>query len=248
MNDDTQTTEVEAPVTTDTVETQTSEANAQQTQEAPEAAQAQEGTPEVNVTDTVEEKLFAGKYKTVEDMEAAYKELNSKFTNTTQEKAELSRILNEAFATPEQPQVVEQDAYGMEPDPVNSEIENLKRVTAVQSFIMSHEGANADAMQQVLSTDPLVKQISGHEAKLEYAYLRSQNMGQQKAIAAAEQKAVERTQAKVVEKQTAQVETTRKVDTGDEGSELYNRATGNYSKSDRDKARMEIIRKNLVNL
>ena len=248
MNDETQTTEVEAPVSTDTVETQASEASTQTTNEAPEAAQTQEGQSEITATDTVEDKLYAGTYKTVEDMEKAYAELNSKFTNTSQEKAELSRILNEAFATPSEQPLVQQDVYGEEPDPVNTEIENLKRVTAVQSFIMSHTDANADAMQQVLNSDPLVKQITGHEAKLEYAYLRSQNMGQQKAIAAAEQKAVERTQAKVVEKQAAQVETTRKVDTSDEGSELFNRATGNYSKADRDKARMEIIRKNLVNL
>lgn len=248
MNDDTQASQAQEPVQDTSSSVDISEASAQSNEVAPEAAQVQEGTPEVNATDTVEEKLYAGKYKTVEDMESAYKELNSKFTNTTQEKAELSRILNEAFATPQQPVVEQQDVYGIEPDPVNSEIENLKRVTAVQSFIMSHEGANADAMQQVLNSDPLVKQISGHEAKLEYAYLRSQNMGQQQAIAAAQQQAVQQTQAKVVEKQAAQVETSRKVDTSNEGSELLDRATGNYSKADRDKARMDIIRKNLVNL
>ncbi len=42
--------------------------------------------------ETAEEKLYAGKYKSVEEMEKAHEELQSKFTKTAQEKAELERL------------------------------------------------------------------------------------------------------------------------------------------------------------
>ena len=242
---DTQASQAQDPVTTDTsVPVETSEASTQTNDGTPEATQEIEGNTEIKATDTVEEKLYAGKYKNVEDMEKAYQDLQSKFTNTAQEKAELSRILNESFAEPE-PQAQPADPYAVEPDPLNNEIERLKQVTAVQSFIMSHENADAAAMQQVLSSDPMIKQIQGHEAKLEYAYLRSQNMSQQKAIESATKEAVQQTKAKIVEKQTVQVESTKANEQVDEKSDLMSRMSqGSYEQ--RESARREYIRKYLV--
>lgn len=243
---DTQATEADAPVQTDTADTQASEAN-EVTNEAPETTQATEAqeasTTEVNATDTADEKLYAGKYKTPEEMEKAYKSLETKFGQTASEKAELARTLNQAFAAP-----TGGDDGFEEFDTVNQEIEGLKRVTAVQSFIMSHNDADAQAMQKVLAEDPLVKQISGHDAKLEYAYLRSQNMARPKAIAEAEKRAADTAVAKVAEKTSAQVETARKTEKTDQGDELFSKATGNHPQDVRDAARRELIKKHLVNL
>jgi len=52
----------------------------------------------------------------------------------------------------------------------------------------------------------------------------------------------------MVEKQAAQVETARKAEQTDENSQLYEKATGNYSQAERDAARRALIRKNLINL
>lgn len=240
--------QTEEPEATDTsTQADTSDAGTQ-TDEAPEATPAVEEQPEVKATDTAEEKLYAGKYKTVEEMEKAYQELNSTFSKTSQEKAELSRILNEAFAAPEPSSAPpsQDDLYQEESNPVNQEIESLKRQTAVQGFIMNHQDADASQMGKILAEDPLVKQISGHEAKLEYAYLRSQNMAQSKAIAEAEKKGAQATQAKIAEKQVAQVETAGKTaERTDEKSELQERmSTGPVEQ--REKARREYIKKYLV--
>jgi len=247
---DTQASGTEAPAVADTVTTQPSEAS-EVKNEAPETTQGTEAqeapTTEVKAEDTAGDKLYAGKYKSVEDMEKAYTELQSKFGQTTNEKAELSRILNEAFQSPAPAtaQAVTDDGYQDEANPVNQEIDSLKRVTAVQSFIMSHPEADPASMQKVLADDPLVKQISGHDAKLEYAFLRSQNMAQPRAIAEAEKKAAIQAQAKIAEKQTAQVETARVSTPVDDKGELKNRmSTG--SREDRDAARREYIRKYLV--
>lgn len=176
-------------------------------------------------------------------MEKAYKELESKFGQTTSEKAELSRILNESFATPATADTG--DDFTDEPNPVNQEIDSLKRVTAVQSFIMSHPDANPTGMQKVLAEDPLVKQISGHDAKLEYAFLRSQSMSQPKAIAEAEKKAAQAAVIKTAEKQTAQVESSTKSAPTDEKADLKTRMSSG-SQEQRDAARREYIKKYLV--
>lgn len=242
MDTETQAAQVADPVQADTSAPEAQSEASTQVNEAPEAASASQEA-DVNATDTVEDKLYAGKYKSVEDMEKAYTELQSKFGQTTSEKAELSRILNEAFTPTQQAQEAVDD-YS-ESDPVNQEIETLKRTTAVQGFIMNHQDANPAEMQKILSEDPLVRQISGHEAKLEYAYLRSQNMGHSKAVAEAKKTAASATQAKIVEKQTAQVEAVKTSEQTDEKSELKGRmASGSYE--EREKARREYIRKYLV--
>lgn len=253
--DETQAVGNEAPVEqTDTVESQSSEAS-QNTNQAPEATQGEAPAkeveaPEVKVEDTAEEKLYAGKYKTAEDMEKAYQELNSKFTNTSQEKAELAKILNEAFSSPEpasQQRPETDDYYQEESNPADQKIEALERKTAVQSFIISHTDADPATMQKVLSEDPLVAQINGHEAKLEYAYLRSQSLSSQAAIAAAEKRGADQTQAKIAEKQVAQVESATSAEQVDEKSELKNKAmTG--KPDERKSARLEYIRKHLTNI
>ncbi len=48
-------------------------------------------------------KLYAGKFKTPEDIEKAYQELESKFTRTSQEKADLERRSTAAAAAPPPP-------------------------------------------------------------------------------------------------------------------------------------------------
>lgn len=238
----------DTPAPADTVEQQASTAS-EVTSETPEATQgtgSQEATPtEVNATDTVEEKLFAGKYKTADEMEKAYLNLQSKATKDSQEKAELSRILNEAYTTPA-PTADTGDGFSEEPDPVTQEIERLKHVTAVQSFIITHPDADAVAMQKVLSEDSMIKQISGADARLEYAFLKSKNMASPKAIEEARQTAANQATAKIAEKQAAQVETAQKAEEVQDS--LLEKATGNYTYEDRQKARQELIRKHLVNL
>lgn len=234
------------PVETDTSDAQPSEANVQ-TNNAPEESQAAEEKPaeDVKTEDTAEEKLYAGKYKSPEEMEKAYKELESKFGKETSEKAELTRILNEAFTV--EPTQTQPDESAEEPDPLTEKVERLDRQTAVQNFIFAHPDANPSAMQEVLSKDPMVAQITGHDAKLEYAYFKSQNMSTNKAIAEAKKSASTETTAKIAEKQAAQVESARKAEEEADGS-LLEKATGNYSFEEREKARRELIKKHLTKL
>ena len=243
--DETQTTGTNAPTkTVDTVEDQNSEASLQVDNVAPEAAQVEE--PTVKATDTADDKLYAGKYKSVEEMEKAYLSAQTKLTETASEKAELSRILNESFGTEEpQAQTVEADLF-TEPDVVKSELENVKRSQAVMMFVMNHQDADPKTMQEVLSSDPLVKQIQGHEAKLEYAYLRSQSMSQNKAIAEATKTGAQQAQAKIVEKQAAQVETAQQSAAPiDEKAELKERMQSGPL-ADREAARKAYIKKYLI--
>lgn len=243
---DTQAPGTDAPAQADTADTQVSEAS-EVKQEAPEATQNEQGTQtEVTATDTAESKLYAGKYKTAEEMEKAYVNLQSKATRDAMEKADLSRTLNQAFSTPEITDTG--DSFSDETDPRNQDIENLKRTTSVQSFIMTHPDANGAAMNEVLNKDPYVKQMPSYEAKLQYAYALSQNMSQPQAIAEARKEAAQATQVKVAEKQAAQVEAARATQPTDEGAELFERATGNYDQATRDKARLGVIKKRLINL
>lgn len=248
MNEDTQTTGTSAPDNSDTVENQASEASVQTNNETPEAPQSTESS-DVKAEDTVEEKLYAGKYKSAEEMEKAYTELQSKATRDSQEKAELTRILNEAFATPVTTTVPDTASEDFEETTtVNPVVEQLQQDNAVVKFIMGHQDADGETMGKVLAEDPMVKQITGYEAKLEYAYLRSQNMGQAKAIAEAKKSAQVATQVKTAEKQAAQVESAQKTEPINEDSDLMDKATGNHPQEVRDAARLAIIRKNLVNL
>lgn len=204
----------DAPVQTETAPAPNSEADLQVNNTTPEAAQG-EGAPELNATETVEEKLYAGKYKSAEDLEKAYLSAQSEASKMAGEKAELSRILSDAFAEApvSQPQAQSQDDYGFQDEsaqPVNREIEGLKRDQAVTSFIFSHPDADGAAIMEVLSKDPNVAHISTYQAKLNYAHAVSQNSTKSKTIEAARKQAQVDTQVKVAEKQAAQVESATK--------------------------------------
>jgi len=242
--------DTQAPVTPDPVTdtpqvTDTSETNQLATNDAPEVTQAteaaQEATPaEVKTEDTAQEKLLAGKYKSVEDLENAYKNAESKLHEESSQKAELTRILNESFTpTPEVDTV--DDYSGIEPD------DSVKRDIAVMKFIMSHGEADGAAMSEVLANDPLISQIQGHEAKLEYAYAKAQLQNQGKTVAEATKQAQQDTQAKIVEKQAAQVETAQKVTDVNDASEQLGIATSGTPEQ-REEARMKLIRQHLTKL
>jgi hypothetical protein len=244
MDNDTQATGVDEPTVVDTSETQPSEASSPVSNEAPEATQGIEET-EVKAEDTAEEKLYAGKYKTVEDMEKAYKELQTKATKDAMQKADMAKAITSTLdaQADEAAQI-----NGYETDPIVEKVDRLERKDAVTSFMLSHSDAKVEAMDEVLKTDPIVATINSYQGRLEYAYLKSKNMVTNEAVVEAQKKGAAQAQAKILEKQTAQVETARKAEQTDQDSELYERATGNYSMEDRDAARREYIRRNLVNL
>lgn len=247
MDEETQAPAKDAPVeTTETAETQPSEASNPVNNETPEASQEVKES-DVKAEETVEEKLYAGKYKSVEDLEKAYQSAQSEATKLSQDRAELSRLLEESFASPSEPvaQTEETDSYE-DVDPVRQELDGLKRDSAVSKFAFSHPDADGTVMNQVLQSDPMVKNIQGYEAKLEYAYLKSQNMTSKKAVEEATKKAAQQTQAKIVEKQTAQVETAGKAEKIDERTDILNRMQNARTNEDAEKARREYIRKYLV--
>lgn len=241
-------TDDKTPVVTDTVEStdNTQETSASERQnETPEATQIDEGKEsEVKVEDTVEEKLLAGKYKTPEDLEKAYKELESKYGSTSSNLAELTRTLTEAFVS-EASDDASQETYEGYEQP-NQSNEKLKQDNAIIKFMLSHGDANGEAMQKVLTEDPLISQINGYDAKLEYAYLRSQNMTQTKVIAEAKKEASKQAEVKVIEKQAAQVESSSRTEQVDEATELRSKATGNYTAKEREAARKSVLKKILA--
>lgn len=238
------------PKNEDTLDTQQSEASkasdSQESEEpkgleeAPEANQGEveEGNPDetgVNAEDTADDTLLAGKYKTPEELERAYKELESKFGKETGEKAKLSRTLDTVLS-PEQ-----DTGVGV------SETEALRRDTAVLKFLVAHNDVDADSMKEILSSDPLLNQISGHEAKLEYAYLRSKELTRDQAMAQVQKQAQNETKAKVAEKEAAKVESAKKAEPVDDGTELLNKATSG-SQEERQAARLALYKKHLADL
>lgn len=219
MDNDTPNTGVDAPAVdnsqqVDTAETPSIEATVQVEQVAPEAAQSTgETSSEITATDTAEERLYAGKYKSVDDLERSYTELQSKATRDAQEKAELARILNETFTTPETPAtapVEDTASYAYEEsDPVVQKLQVIERKDAVRDFVLAHPDADGQAVNQILQSDPVAASIPTYEGKLEYAYFKSQATAAPKVVAEAEKRASEQTQVKIAEKQAAQVEGAR---------------------------------------
>ncbi|MEY2912597.1 MAG: hypothetical protein RLZZ184_1906 [Cyanobacteriota bacterium] len=116
-------------------------------------------------------------------MEKAYKELESKFGQTTSEKAELAKQLQGTFTEQEieQTQQLVDDGYTI--DPVAQKVERLERNDAVSRFIFAHPDADGSAIKEILTTDPHIAQIGSYDARLEYAYLKSAAMNTNKAIA-----------------------------------------------------------------
>lgn len=195
----------EAPVNTETAPAPETEADVQ-VSETPEAAEVQEAP--VNATETVENKLYAGKYKSAEELEKAYLSAQSEASRISQEKAELSKILADAFtAEPESEVQTPVSSYEDEPEESTSNPNSeVNRKLAVMEFAMANPDANGAAMMEVLKSDPYIKQINSYEAKLRYAHAISQNTAKPKAIAEAQTQARVETQAKIAEKQAAQVE------------------------------------------
>lgn len=203
----------DAPAPAETAPAPNIEADVQAS-ETPEAAVANEEAP-VNATETVEEKLYAGKYKSAEDLEKAYLSAQSEASRISQEKAELSKILADAFAAEPAPvtQAGTEAAYDdYEETTPNSNNANdvVTRDLSVLKFVVSNPDADGAAMMEVLKNDPLVANINGYDAKLKYAYAISQNTGKPKAVAEAVAQAQVQTQAKIAEKQAAQVESATK--------------------------------------
>lgn len=235
MSNDTPVSGTEAPeVTTapDTAQPQSTEASGQANTQTPDVTPdnvpAQEAVaPETNTEDTVEEKLLAGKYKSVEDLERSYKELESKHGQTASEKAELARILTDAFSAPAPaPQASVPDTdydADTEADPVNQELSSIKTRLAITEFLSAHQDADAQSLVEIIGSDPNVANITSPEAKLEYAYLKSQNATQAKVVAEAQKQGAVQAQAKAAEKQVAQVESARKAEPVNDKSELLAR-------------------------
>lgn len=221
MDDETQTTGVQdAPAVDSTPQAETapsqdSAADVQVTSEAPEAAQSTgETSTEITATETAEERLYAGKYKTPEELEKAYTSAQSEASRISAEKAELARILNETFTAPDpvaQAPVQETASYDEyeTPDPVAQKLEVMERKDAVRDFVLLHPDADGQSVNKILQSDPIAQSIPTYEGKLEYAYLKSQATAAPKAVAEAEKRASEQTQVKIAEKQAAQVEGAR---------------------------------------
>lgn len=223
MDNDTPVVEEQVPVEDTTNPQPENEADVQVTNEAPEASQDVKD-PDMNAEDTAGEKLYAGKYKSVEDMEKAYQELNSKFTNTTQEKAELAKILNDTFTLPESDSSDEDDdSYREEVNPLAQKVQALELKSSVNDFLYTHKDVDAGAMQEVLQNDPIVSQMTTPEARMEYAYLKSKNMATSKAVVEAEKRGADQAAVKVAEKHVAQVEQAQKAEPINERADLMNR-------------------------
>lgn len=242
-SNDTQASDVQDP-TKDTPEQQDQSKAGELENQTPEANQEEEvketSETDVNATDTAE-KLLAGKYKTPEDLEKAYKELESRFGKESSEKAELSKVLNEVM-TPS-----EEDTASTSEDLEYSADDKVQRDMAVLKFIISHGDANAENMKKVLAEDPMVSQINSHEAKLEYAYLRAKDATSSQAMNEAQKVAQDEAKAKIAEKEGAQVESAKKAEPTDEGADLLSKATEG-TPDERKAARNALIRKHLTNL
>jgi hypothetical protein len=213
------------------------------TQEAPEASQGEQ--TDVKAEDTAEAKLLAGKYKTVEELEKAYSELHSEYGRTTSEKAELQRILNEAFTPPADNADTGYDDEQEVSTPAGDD--KTQRDVSVLKFTIAHPDADGTLMNEVLAKDPNVKYIKGYEAKLEYAYAQSQVQKMKNLMAEAKKQGAAEAQAKTAEKEAAQVETGKRTEPVDEQAELLDKAK-NGTPEERKAARLALIRKNLVNL
>lgn len=247
--DDTQTaSEPQEPVTSTDTSSATDQTATEQVVTTPDATVAEQGTEtpvtQISAEDTAESKLYAGKYKSVEDLEKSYIELQSKNGRDAAEKAELARTLEEILIAPQSDSRIEDvGSYG-EVDPLATKVESLERLTTVQSFIFTHEDADATSMDKILREDPMIAHIANPMAKLEYAYNKSRNESSSKAIEAARQEASNQTIAKVAEKQSAQVEGAGSSTQPDENDELYEKATGNYGPQERKAARLAWLKKN----
>lgn len=235
MDEDNLTPVSEAPQE-DKVNEQISETSNPVNNEAPDTNQGEEETG-INGEDKAD-KLLAGTFKSTEELERAYKELRTKATKDAMQKAELAKTVNNTLS--EQTEGL----YG--DDHVAVKLDAMERSNAVNSFTITHPDANVAEVDSILRSDPVVQSIGTYEGRLEYAYLKSQNMATQKAVEEAGKKAAVQKEAKILEKQAAQVESSRKAEPEQDTDLLTQASTGSYEQ--REAARRELIRKHLINL
>jgi hypothetical protein len=148
------------PVVHQTTQVETQQSQAEQTPtQVVETPTVQTQTQEPTKTGpTVTERLFAGKFKTVEELEASYKEAERQFHVKTQEAA-AAKKLAEANKTPEQ---ISQEAASRKAELVNSLLEDPEKVIrevqeqariqqeqalAVQRAVEDWKKANPDVAQ-----------------------------------------------------------------------------------------------------
>lgn len=255
---DTQTPAEENPQTEDTSQKQEqSEASGLAEQEAPEANQNEEEKDSgEKAEDTAEERLLAGKYKTTEDLEAAYKQLESKFGHKSNQVAELNSALTESLEQSQEAEVQteteseEHQSTQPKVQPSASE-DNRDRDIAVMKFVMTRGNEvspeQTQEINKVLQSDPIVSQISTTEGKLEYAYQKSRNATNQQAMQKAQEEAQKETKAKMAEKEAAQVESGKKAEQPDGKEQLLSQAREG-GPEEAKKARERLIREQLTNL
>lgn len=160
-------------------------------------------TPEVTVA-SEEDGFLGGKYKSKEDFENAYKNLQTTRQRELQEAAELRSVLQAAFATDDDTTDPATAGYaGYDDDKADSVVAN--RLVNME-FAMAHPDADGKAILDVMKNDPVAKQIQSYEARLRYAYLASKEKAAPQQVAEAQRQAAADAKAKVVEKQAAQVE------------------------------------------
>lgn len=122
----------------------------------PTAGQEPEVVPEVQeVAKTeaeaeVQEKLLAGKFKSQDDLEKAYKELESKYGHTAQERADLQKTLETLAPIFEEAQV-EQPVSSMEDSDPQTELKNIVR--SAVSEVMAPQQANL-AIEKLATKHP----------------------------------------------------------------------------------------------
>ena len=215
MNEiDTDGAQEQTPAAADTVQAQEQTDIADDQVQADTPVVADDNTAQVTPTDTEssdDDGFLGGKYKTKEDFEKAYRELQTLRQTELEEKAQLSQILNSAFGSLDE-QPAQQDGYEEEYEDKTapSQLDSVNQKLAVMEFSMAYPDADGKAMTEVLTKDPVATQIQDYSARLKYAYAISKTNAQTKVVEAAQKQAQAATVAKIAEKQAAQVESVGK--------------------------------------
>lgn len=111
---------------------------------AAEAAAPVEATPPPAPPVAAPEKVYAGKFKTPEDLEKSYQELERKLTQTSQEKAELSRRQSEAPPPPAAPKT-----------PAQVAADEARKTEFLSKFVEDPEGVITDFQQKAVQQTQL---------------------------------------------------------------------------------------------
>jgi hypothetical protein len=156
----------------------------------PAEAKPAEATPPTAPPVAAPEKVYAGKFKTPEDLEKSYQELERKLTQTSQEKAELARKASEVPPPPppqKTPQQVAADEarkteflskFVADPEGVINEYQNravqqTQTALAAQQATNNWRSANPDLVQSVevngikFSGEDVVAILAGKMAQMD---------------------------------------------------------------------------------